>query len=204
MNILLATNNQHKAEEIQAILADLEEIQIIRPSDLATPIPEPEEDGRTLEDNAWIKAHEIHQATGLPVIADDTGLEVAALDGAPGVFSARYAGPDATYQDNCKALLSALDRSNSTDRSAIFRTVICYVDDVRVLFAEGSVQGEITTASRGESGFGYDPLFQPEGSNQTFAEMSAAEKNAISHRARALNNLREILAGYLVAEGGNK
>lgn len=204
MNILLATNNQHKAEEIQAILADLEEIQIVRPSELTTPIPEPEEDGRTLEDNAWIKAHEIHQATGLPVIADDTGLEVAALDGAPGVLSARFAGPDATYQDNCEALLSALDRSNTTDRSAIFRTVICYVDDVRVLFAEGSVKGEITTASRGESGFGYDPLFLPEGSTQTFAEMSAAEKNLVSHRARALNNLREILVGYLVAEGGSE
>lgn len=202
MNILLATNNPHKAEEIQSILADLEGITVRTPSELARPIPDPEEDGRSLEENAWIKAYEIYQATGLPVIADDTGLEVYALDGAPGVFSARYASPDATYRENCEELLSRLSGIDDADRSARFRTVICYVDDVRTLFAEGVVEGTITAEYRGEGGFGYDPLFQPAKHHQTFAEMSPEEKNGISHRARALNNLRLVFEEYLVAQQG--
>lgn len=196
MEILLATNNPHKAEEIRAILSGIDGLKIITPSELDEPIPDPVEDGLTLEENAWIKAHEIHQATGLAVVADDTGLEVTALNGAPGVFSARYAGPDATYQDNCDALLSALSATDVKDRDARFRTVICFTDGMRVLFAEGVVNGAITTEPRGDSGFGYDPLFQPEGSDRTFAEMDSAEKNGISHRGRALKHLRDILADY--------
>lgn len=196
MNILLATNNAHKAEEIRAVLSDFAGIHVIMPRDLPTPIPEPEEDGRTLEENAYIKAREIHDATGLPVVADDTGLEVAALHGAPGVFSARYAGPDATYQDNCHALLNAL-ADETADRSARFRTVLCYVDGERTLFAEGSVAGTIIANERGEEGFGYDPIFQPEGFDRTFAEMSREEKNGISHRGNALRAFREIIAPYI-------
>ena len=196
MEILLATNNPHKAEEIRAILAGIDGLNIITPSELDEPIPDPVEDGMTLEENAWIKAHEICESTGFAVVADDTGLEVAALDGAPGVFSARYAGPDATYQDNCDALLSALSAAEAKDRTARFRTVICFTDGLRVLFAEGVVDGAITPEPRGESGFGYDPLFQPGGSDRTFAEMDPAEKNGISHRGRALRNLRDILAEY--------
>ena len=198
MTILLATNNQHKAEEISAILSDLPGVDILRPIDYDGTIPEPEEDGRTLEANAWIKAKEIHDATGLPVIANDTGLEVATLDGAPGVYSARYAGPDATYDDNCNALLAALE--GKKDRSARFRTVICYVDSLRTLLAEGEVNGTITEKKRGEEGFGYDPLFQTEGEEKTFAEMSEEEKNDVSHRGRALRHFRDLIAPYLAEE----
>lgn len=195
MKILLATNNAHKAEEIRAVLSELNGIEILKPSDLSEPIPEPEEDGETLEENAFIKAREIHEATGLPVIADDTGLEVAALNGAPGVFSARYAGPDATYADNCRKLLSAL--KGVDDRSARFRTVICYVDSRRTLFAEGSVEGTITREEQGEGGFGYDPVFRPEGHDATFARMTPEEKNLISHRGNALRHFRDVIAPYL-------
>ncbi|MCB0710759.1 MAG: RdgB/HAM1 family non-canonical purine NTP pyrophosphatase [Ignavibacteriae bacterium] len=195
MNILLATNNQHKAEEIEAILSDLKGVSILTLSDHGQDIPEPVEDGTTLEANAWIKAKEIHDATGLPVLADDTGLEVDALDGAPGVYSARYAGDDATYNDNCNALLDAM--KGAASRTARFRTVICYVDSFRTLFAEGEVKGVITQEKRGEGGFGYDPIFRPEESEKTFAEMSSEEKNQISHRGRALRNFHSTFAPYV-------
>lgn len=197
MNILLATNNAHKAGEIRSALSDFAGVRVITPAELADPIPEPEEDGRTLEENAYIKAREIHDATGMPVVADDTGLEVQALDGAPGVFSARYAGPQATYRDNCRALLKALADTPAEQRAARFRTVLCYVDAERTLFAEGSVQGTILDEERGEEGFGYDPVFQPEGSKKTFAEMSLEEKNAISHRGNALRAFRDVIAPYI-------
>lgn len=195
MNILLATNNRHKAEEIEAILSDLNGISVLTLSDYGRELPEPVEDGVTLEENAWIKAKEIHDATGLPVLADDTGLEVDQLDGAPGVYSARYAGESATYDDNCNALLDAM--KGATSRTARFRTVICYVDTLRTLFAEGEVKGMITEEKRGEGGFGYDPIFCPEGSEKTFAEMSSEEKNQISHRGRALRNFHSTFAPYV-------
>lgn len=199
MTILLATNNKHKAEEIRTILAELDFLTVLTPADYGEEIPEPVEDGATLEANAWIKAKEIHDATGFPVIADDTGLEVDALDGEPGVYSARYAGEDATYDDNCNALLNALESVQKRD--ARFRTVICYVDDMRTLFAEGVVEGVITSQKRGGEGFGYDPIFQPTESEKTFAEMSAEEKNRISHRGRALNHFLELFAPYVKEEG---
>ncbi len=195
MDILIATNNAHKAEELAAILGRIEGVNIITLRDIPERLPEPVEDGATLEENAYIKAREIHTATGLAVVADDTGLEVAALGGAPGVRSARYAGEDATYADNCRKLLEALE--GSADRSARFRTVICYVDAQRTLFAEGEADGTILPQMRGEGGFGYDPLFVPAGQERTFAEMSPEEKNRISHRARALAGLRDVLSPYL-------
>jgi XTP/dITP diphosphohydrolase len=242
MKILIATNNPHKSEEIEAILADLPGIEILTLRDLEVVPPEPVEDGATLEENAYIKAREIHEATGLPTLADDTGLEVDALGGAPGVRSARYAGEDATYADNCAKLLEELAardeapaagaaradatrsdaaRSDATrsdamrsdaarsdalrtdatrsdaPRRARFRSVICFVDGSRTLFAEGSVEGEIIREKRGDGGFGYDPLFVPEGETRTFSEMPPAVKNAISHRGRALAHLRRIIEPYL-------
>lgn len=198
MRILLATNNPHKAEELASILGGLDGIEVITLKDLPITLPEPVEDGETLEANAYIKAREIFMATGIPTVADDTGLEVEALDGAPGVLSARFAGESATYADNCAKLLRELEGAEK--RAARFRTVICYTDQQRTLFAEGSVDGEVITAPRGDAGFGYDPIFRPEGDDRAFAEMTPAEKNRISHRARALAALERTLALYL-AEG---
>jgi XTP/dITP diphosphohydrolase len=195
MTILVATNNPHKAEEMIAILEGHPRLSVITLGDLVEQPPEPIEDGRTLEENAFIKAREIHDATGLPTIADDTGLAVEALAGAPGVVSARYAGAGATYADNCAKLVAEL--AHATNRRARFRTVVCYVDGARTLFAEGSVDGHIVPIARGGEGFGYDPLFVPEGEARTFAEMSAAEKHAISHRGRALAELRRVIEPYL-------
>ncbi|HVZ39711.1 MAG TPA: RdgB/HAM1 family non-canonical purine NTP pyrophosphatase [Candidatus Kapabacteria bacterium] len=196
MRILLATHNPHKADELGSILGTLESITLLTLDDLPARPAEPVEDGATLEANAYIKAAEIFAATGIPTIADDTGLEVAALGGAPGVYSARYAGEGGTYADNCRKLIAELEHSGAADRSALFRTVICYTDGDRTLLAEGSVRGMILPEPRGAGGFGYDPLFQPEGSSRTFAEMDAAEKNAVSHRGRALAALHEMLAPY--------
>lgn len=191
MKLLLATNNEDKGRELAAALEGVAGVEVVTLRDLAVVPPEPVEDGETLEENAWIKAKEIHDATGLPVIADDTGLEVTALDGAPGVWSARYAGEEATYEENWRKLLDELD--GTEDRSARFRTVICYVDADRVLFAEGEVRGEITTAPKGDQGFGYDPVFRPDTAETTFAGMSTEEKNRISHRGRAVAAFREMM-----------
>ena len=200
MRILLATNNPHKAEELASILGASGELTVLTLRDLPEVPPEPVEDGQTLEANAYIKAREIFEATGIPTVADDTGLEVLGLDGAPGVFSARYAGESATYADNCAKLQAELAARAGADRTARFRTVICYVDPFRTLFAEGSVEGEIVEAPRGDGGFGYDPLFRPYGGDRTFAEMSPAEKNRISHRAQALAAFEESLRPYLGEE----
>lgn len=201
MTILLATGNPHKAEELAAILGTIDGIELMTLRDLPQLPGEPEEDGETLEANAYIKALEIFRATGIPTVADDTGLEVDALDRAPGVRSARYAGESASYDENCALLLRSLDGVDDDARTARFRTVICYADSFRTLLAEGSLEGTIITEGRGSNGFGYDPLFLPEGSRRTLAEMSAEEKNAISHRARALSALHEILRPLLVESG---
>lgn len=184
MRLVLASANPDKVAEIAAILDGLE--LVARPASIG----EVEEDGDTLEDNARLKARAIVTVTGEAAVADDTGLEVAALDGAPGVYSARYAGPGATYADNVAALLTALD--GVADRSARFRTValVRFPDGTEVV-AEGVVDGEIALETRGANGFGYDPLFVPAGSGgRTYAEMTADEKNALSHRGRAFRALR--------------
>ncbi len=184
---VLATANPDKAEEIRTILGGIELVP--RPAD----VPDVEETGETLESNAGLKAFALVRATGLPAIADDTGLEVAALGGQPGVHSARFAGEDATYADNVNLLVDGM--SGATDRRARFRTVAAVVFlDGRALFAEGVVDGVIAEAPRGEGGFGYDPVFIPvEGDGRTFAEMSLEEKHAISHRGRAFRALRDLL-----------
>lgn len=185
---VLATANPDKAREIAEILGSARLIP--RPPE----IPDIDETGATLVDNARLKALAIARATGRPAIADDTGLEVEALDGRPGVHSARYAGANASYSDNVNKLLSELS-SIREPRTARFRTVaIAVFPDGREVVAEGVVEGRIAAEARGESGFGYDPLFVPnDGQGRTFAEMSADAKNRISHRGRAFRALATLL-----------
>lgn len=185
--LVVASKNPDKVAEIEAVLAG---------SGLAGEIvegldwPDVPETGETLEENALLKARAVVGATGLPVVADDTGLEVDALSGAPGVRTARFAGPNATYRENVVRMLQALE--GTKQRSARFRTVVALVfpDGVEVV-AEGTVEGEITEEPRGDTGFGYDPIFEVDG--RTLAEMTMEEKNRLSHRARALRALIESL-----------
>ena len=190
MKIALATNNKHKLEEIRAILDGCFE-QLLSLSELGLDI-EIEETGATLEENALIKAREIVRLTGMPALADDTGLMVDALGGAPGVYSARYAGEAHDDKSNRQLLLKNLE--NAPDRSAHFGTVIavCYPDG-SYLTAEGRVDGKIIFEERGEGSFGYDSLFYSEEIGKNFAEATPEEKNSISHRGRALRAMLEKL-----------
>jgi XTP/dITP diphosphohydrolase len=190
LRLVCATANPHKADEIAQILGDRVEL-VPRPPD----VPEVVEDGETLLDNARLKARALCDATGQASVADDTGLEVDALDGAPSVYSARYAGENATYADNVAKLLGALAEHPGLARTARFRTVavVAYPDGSE-LVAEGVFDGWIADGPRGTNGFGYDPVFVPEdGDGRTFAEMTADEKNAISHRGRAFRALAAML-----------
>jgi XTP/dITP diphosphohydrolase len=189
--LVLGTGNPGKVEELRALLADLP-LELIPGPTLGHP-PDVEEDADTLAGNARKKAEAYRAAAGAPALADDTGLEVAALDGRPGVRTARFAGPDATPDDNKHKLLEVLEGVD--DRRARFRTVVALVDDAGTAHTfEGVCEGTIITAPRGDGGFGYDPLFRPEGHDQTFAEMPPAAKNDISHRRKALDALRAFLA----------
>jgi len=189
---VLASANPDKAEEIRAILAEALPDLELRPR--PAEVPEVEETGITLEENARLKAVAISAATGLPAVADDTGLEVAALRGAPGVFSARYAGEHASYKENVAKLLGSL--VGVTDRRARFCTVaLVHWPDGRELAAEGAVDGRIAAAPRGDAGFGYDPVFEPDGGRgKTFAELGPEAKHKLSHRGRALRALAAKLA----------
>lgn len=155
--------------------------------------PDIEETGTELSENAIIKARAVFLSLRIPTLSDDTGLEVEALGGAPGVYTARYAGENATYSDNCKKLLRELD--GITNRKAIFKTALCYIDkNEREFLFEGIVSGTISMSEKGVGGFGYDPVFIPDTSDGlTFAEMSTEEKNLISHRARAIQSFVEWL-----------
>lgn len=187
ITLVCASANPDKVVEIADVLAALPgRVELLpRPAD----VPDVVEDADTLEGNARLKARAIRDATGLPAVADDTGLEVAALGGAPGVHSARYAGEGCTYADNRAELLGALE--GVADRRARFRTVVLVAwPDGHELAVEGVCDGTITTREAGERGFGYDAVFAPdEADGRTFAEMSLGEKQAISHRARALRAL---------------
>lgn len=187
MRFVLASANADKAAEITAILVGHELLP--RPTDVA----DVEETGTTLEDNARLKAVALVNATGEAAVADDTGLEVAALDGAPGVYSARFAGDHATYADNVKKLVDSL--AGRIDRTARFRTVaLARFPDGTEVVADGVVDGTIAAAPRGDAGFGYDPVFVPDGGDgRTFAEMTSDEKHAISHRGRAFRALDALL-----------
>lgn len=181
--LLIATRNAHKLAEIRTIL-DLPDVEIVGADEIAG-LPEVEEDAETFEGNALKKARTLRDASGLWTLADDSGLEVDALNGAPGVYSARYAGEPTDSAANNRKLLAAL--AGRTDRTARFRCVIALAaPDGREWTVDGRCEGRIALAPSGAEGFGYDPLFVPEGHTISFAEMSSAEKNAISHRGRAL------------------
>lgn len=187
-DIIIATHNQHKFEEISPLMPKFFYLRSLTDMDYHTPIEEPFD---TLEANARIKAKTIYEAFGKACFADDTGLEVEALNGAPGVFSARYAGEACSYQDNVNKLLKAM--RGVENRQARFRTEIALIIDGDEYMFEGVVNGAIATEPMGEGGFGYDPIFVPEGYQQSFAQMPLSQKNSISHRGRAVAKLLAFL-----------
>jgi len=194
MKIVIATRNRHKAVELQTLLHgagyDAVRLDEIDPDGK---IPEVEETGTTFKENALLKAHAIAKATGLPSVADDTGLEVDALEGAPGIFSARYAGENCTYEDNVKKLLRELSDVADDRRTARFKTVAVYVHKETELSAEGVVEGVITEKAEGFGGFGYDPVFSVWDMKKTYAQLADEEKNRVSHRGKAIRSLIEKL-----------
>ena len=195
--LVLATRNRHKVRELAALLGDLG--ITIRTLDEFPEAPDVVEDGDTCEANAVKKARAIAKFTGLPAVADDTGLEVDALDGRPGVYAARYAGEDATYEDNCRKLLRELTGVPRERRTARFLTVAAIAlpsDGVRV--AQGTLDGVIAEEASGTLGFGYDPVFLIPELGKTLAQLSAGQKNTISHRAKAFAKMREILGAAMV------
>lgn len=190
--LIFATNNPGKLKEIRELLGGKFNILSLAQAGIKTEIPE---DHDTFEDNALQKARFIFERTQIPVFADDSGLEVEALNGKPGVFSARYAGENCTSQDNINKLLSEL--KTAENRSARFVTVIAHINKKgEHQFFKGSCNGEITRDEQGKGGFGYDPVFKPSGFDQTFAQMPAETKNSISHRGKAV----EKLVAFLVSE----
>ncbi len=188
MKLVFATNNRHKLEELQAILGNSFQLLSLKDIGCNEEIPE---DYSTLEENARQKAFFIYEKYGYPCFADDTGLEIKALNGEPGVLSARYAGESKDSQANMDKVLAKL--KTKTNRNARFRTVISLVIDGNEQMFEGIVDGEIISEKKGNTGFGYDPIFLPNGFQKTFAEMSLNEKNQISHRARAVQKLTDYL-----------
>jgi len=183
---------------MRAALVDLP-VRLLSLDDFAS-APNVVENGVTLEENAVKKVRAIHEFTGLPALADDTGLMVAALNGAPGVYSSRYAGLHATYADNLKKLLQALDGYALPHRQAVFRAVMAFAHEGKIEVVDGKCAGTIALAPRGVGKFGYDPVFIVNSVGKTFAEMTVAEKNQISHRGRALKATRKLLSAWL--EGG--
>ena len=192
--LILATHNYGKLKEIKGILNDLS-IELGSLLDYSS-IPEVVEDGKTLEENALKKAREIFRLTGIPTLADDTGLEVLYLGMAPGVISARYAGEKVSYEANNRKLLKELDNVPAHKRTAQFRCVAAFIAKDIEKITEGICQGKIIEYLRGTGGFGYDPLFIPDGYELTFAELSIDIKNQISHRAKAFQKMKFILSAY--------
>jgi len=190
----IASQSPHKIREIQAICRDWQGVRWLSTSPDERTWPEVEETGATYLANALLKGHAVAAFLGLPVVADDSGIEVDGLGGAPGVRSARYAGEEATDQENLQALISAVKGIPSGGRTARYRcvAVACWPDG-REVWAEAAVEGLLLTKPRGEGGFGYDPIFAPEGWDETMAELSAEQKDRISHRGRAFRALREAL-----------
>ena len=189
--LVLASHNKGKLAELRALLAP-HAVHVASSGELG--LPEPAETGLTFADNARLKAHAAAQASGLPALADDSGLEVRALGGAPGVHSARWAGPERDFAKAMARVRDELSRRGGAferaDRSAAFVAVLCLAwPDGHKELGEGRVEGELVDPPRGSGGFGYDPMFVPEGKDQTFGEMAPAEKQSLSHRARALRRL---------------
>ncbi len=192
--IVIATSNPHKLLEVKEILKDLP-YQFVGLNEFPG-IPEIEETGKTLLENSLIKARTVHKITGFPTVADDTGLEVNSLNGAPGIRSARYAGENATYEDNLNKLLKDLEGIPFGKRQAQFRTVISFVTNSEEHWVEGIVEGVIIDKPLGSGGFGYDPIFYIPKLKKTFAELSMDEKNKISHRGLALEKFRILLSKF--------
>ncbi|MBC8213748.1 MAG: XTP/dITP diphosphatase [Candidatus Marinimicrobia bacterium] len=191
MKIVLATHNKNKRKELQLLLNSLG-LQILTLDDFPE-IGEIPEDGKTLEENAKFKAMTVNRLTGLPAIADDTGLEVDALNGRPGVYSARYAGVSCSYKDNVSKLLLEMQGVPYDKRTARFRTIVAFTDGSTELITEGCVEGHITENLKGFGGFGYDPVFYISVYDQTFAEMTENEKGKISHRGNAIRKMKQLL-----------
>ena len=191
MKLVLATHNDAKILEMQYALKDIS-VDVITLKDFPH-IDEIPETGQTLMENAFIKAKTVFNETGLPSLADDTGLEIDVLGGEPGVYSARYAGENASYLDNCAKVLSKLDGVRPEDRTARFRTIMAFVGKDKKFHCEGNVNGLIIDEMIGHNGFGYDPIFYYPKLEKTFAELKKDEKNSISHRGIALRNFCEIL-----------
>jgi XTP/dITP diphosphohydrolase len=191
--ILIASTNKYKIEEIKQILqvSGWKFLSLLNYRGISAV----EENGKTFTENAEIKAKHYYTLTGKPVIADDSGLVVPALNGEPGVLSARFAGTGASYPENNQLLLKRMDHIYDQDRYAYFVCVLVYFDGKKIISAEGRAEGTIIGLPRGEGGFGYDPLFYYAPAKKTFAEMTAREKNQVSHRAQALRMLRRNLAG---------
>lgn len=188
MSLVFATNNKHKLEEISHLLEGTYEIIPLEAIGCHDDIPE---DHETLEENALQKARYIKEHYGCDCFADDTGLEIEALNGQPGVYSARYAGPAKDSKANMQKVLDNMQ--NQTNRKACFRTIIALILDGQEYLFEGRVDGEILTEQHGSAGFGYDPIFRPEGFKESFAEMDLDTKNSISHRGRAVSKLVDFL-----------
>ena len=192
MTLVFASNNEHKIREIKSLLGNSFSLLSLNDINIGEDIPEEEP---LIEGNALAKARYVYKSTGMDVFADDTGLEIAALDGLPGVHSARFAGENKDSSANIEKVLSMLGKRK--DREARFRTVIALILEKKEYLFEGIVNGTIISEIRGTEGFGYDPIFVPEGKSLTFAEMELNEKNTISHRARAFEKLREFLVQYV-------
>lgn len=190
-DIVIATHNPDKKKEIMIALHELE-VNILF-LDNFPEIGEIEETGSTLLENSLIKARTVSAITGKPAIADDTGLEVDALNGAPGIYSARYAGINVSYEDNVRKLLSEMSSTDMDSRTARFRTVVSFHSTNKELWTEGVIEGSITMGAIGTGGFGYDPVFKVEQTGKTFAEMTRREKNKISHRGVALEKMCKLL-----------
>lgn len=193
MRFIFASNNVHKLTEIRKCFPSGYEVQSLSGIGFNTQLPET---GKTLRQNALMKARYVYDRTTGNCFADDSGLEIEALNGRPGVYSARYAGPDCSDEDNIRKVLEEMN--GITNRNAVFRTVITVIINEVVLFFEGKVKGFITHSPLGSNGFGYDPIFIPEGYQKTFAQMTAAEKNEISHRSIACRELSRFLLQYRI------
>ena len=191
--IIFASFNKNKVKEVQEML-NLYNINILSLSDLKTDrIPEAVEDGNSFHENALIKARHYYNLLKMPVISDDSGLVVPALNNGPGIYSARYAGSNSTDEKNNKLLLKKIKDFSKDQRKAFFQTVVIYKDELQERFFEGTCQGLITRTAKGHSGFGYDPIFLVPELNKTFAELSISEKSKISHRGVAIRALKDFL-----------
>jgi XTP/dITP diphosphohydrolase len=189
--LVFSTNNEHKLDEVRAIVSDKFQIVSLKQINCTDDIPET---AATLEGNALLKAQYVHANFGFDCFADDTGLEVEALNGAPGVFSARYAGEGHDFAANMQKLL--LNMETHENRKAQFRTVICLIINEKTYFFEGAIKGTIARKAQGKGGFGYDPVFIPQGYAKSFAELGNDEKNEISHRALATKKMSNFLDNF--------